>query len=58
MQSDKKKVGAPRKYDYIGKKRVTSIRLSEYERELILLTFDSVQEFIQYCVEELEKQSP
>lgn len=45
-----KKLGAPRKYKYEGKKTVCSIRLSEEEKKDILKKFPSIQAFIQECL--------
>lgn len=42
---------AHKKWDYEGKKKITSIRLSDEEKELILSKFPSVQSAIQYLIE-------
>lgn len=55
--SDKKrkylKTGRPRKYDYRGDKKITSIRLTHGERTQILMEYKSVQEFIQDAIKKL-----
>ena len=42
---------AHKKWDYSGVKKITSIRLSEEEKKLILDKFNSVQEFIQFSLD-------
>jgi len=49
----KKESGAPRKYDYKGTKKVTSIRLSEDEKKEILKKYDSIQQFIQGALDNI-----
>lgn len=55
--SQAKKVGAPRKYQYTGEKKITSIRLSGDEKLLIKSCgFSSVQEFVQYSLDKLKRK--
>ena len=49
-------MGTGRKYEYKGLKKITSIRLSEEEKKLILKNFETVQEFIQECLEKLKEK--
>lgn len=44
-----------RKHEYEGKKEITSIRLSEEERKLILSKFKTLQDFIQSGIRTLEE---
>jgi hypothetical protein len=54
-----KKPGAPRKYKYKGEKMVTSIRLSDEEKEKIARAgFSSVQHFIQHFLGKIRKSKP
>lgn len=52
---DKKLAGAPRKFSYKGKKKNTTIRLTDDEKKLILEKFNSLGEFIQKCISDLSK---
>lgn len=47
---------AHKKYDYVGTKKITSIRLSDAEKDLILIFHESVQEFIQESLKKLKKK--
>ena len=46
-----------RKYDYKGRKKITSIRLSDEERKIILSKFQGIQDFVQDAVEALIKKT-
>ena len=48
---------AHKKYDYEGTKKITSIRLSDQEKKLILKNYSSVQEFIQKSLENLKRKT-
>ena len=46
-----------RKYDYKGRKKITSIRLSDEERKIILSKYQGIQDFVQDAVETLIKKT-
>ena len=46
---------AHKKYKYEGTKTISSIRLTDDERELILSKFESIQEFVQKSIEKLKR---
>lgn len=45
-----------RKWEYEGKKHITSIRLTDAEKDLILKHYESIQEFVQKFLEELKQK--
>lgn len=45
-----KALGRPRKYNYEGKKKVVSIRLTDKEKELILKNHENIQAFVQEMI--------
>ena len=45
-----------KKWNYEGKKKPVSIRLTEQEKKMILKKFDSLQAFIQDSLERLKKK--
>lgn len=47
---------AHKKWEYEGTKKITSIRLSEEEKEIILKYFKTVQEFIQENINKLKRK--
>lgn len=47
---------AYKKYKYEGKKTISSIRLTDEERDLILKSFESIQEFVQKNIEKLQRK--
>lgn len=49
------KKGRPRKYEYTGEKKISSIRLTDQEKQKILEKFASLQEFVQFCLKEVLK---
>lgn len=51
----KAKKMAHKKYKYEGKKTISSIRLTDEERVLILSRFESIQEFVQKSIEKLKR---
>lgn len=55
-RSLKKTQNANRKWEYEGKKVVTSIRLTQEEKDLVLTYFQSIQEFVQKHLEALKKR--
>lgn len=44
-----------KKWEYEGKKHITSIRLTHEEKDLILTYFQSIQEFVQKHLEALKQ---
>lgn len=46
---------ANKKYEYEGRKAVTSIRLSGFERRKIFKRFSTIQAFIQHSIKMLDQ---
>ena len=47
------KSGRPRKYDYKGAKKITSIRLTYAEKKSIQAKFESIQAFVELAMKQL-----
>lgn len=52
----KKTQNVNRKWEYEGKKVITSIRLTQEEKDLVLTYFQSIQEFVQKHLEALKQR--
>ena len=51
---EKKKAGRPKKWLYKGDKKITSIRLTDEEKELIKYKFGTTQAFIEFCLDKIK----
>ena len=54
--TEKKKLGAPRKWNYLGDKKNRTIRLTDGEVKKIKNDFDSLQAFVEKAMILLEKR--
>ena len=54
MKEEKKGPGAPRKWNYEGKKKTLGIRLSDSEKAIILAKYPSIAAFIQDALARLK----